>query len=457
MSLSAHQGEILHFLEDPAFGGTSHYQYFPDGLLVVDDGRVAACGPSDELMAGLPPDAALYRHDHGLVIPGMVDTHIHFPQLEVIAAYGTQLIDWLQNHTFPVESRFGDIARAGEAARFFLDELLRNGTTTALVFGTVHPQSVEAFFEAALERNLRMICGKVMMDRNAPSDLLDTAETGYDQTRELIQKWDGQGRLSYAVTPRFAPTSSDAQLAAAGRLLEEYPQVYMHTHLAENVRECEWVAELFPESRDYLDVYDRHGLLGRRSVFAHGIHLSDREWGRLKQTQSNISFCPTSNLFIGSGLFNLQKADQFQVLTGLGTDVGGGDSFSILRTINEAYKVQQLQQFNLPPLRSLYMATLGGARVLDLAQSIGNFEAGKEADFVVLDYNSTPLTEYRIASCDNLEEKLFVLQMLGDDRAIRETWIMGEKQYFRDEPQRQVHASGSSPAGINLNETNKCH
>jgi guanine deaminase len=432
MSVSAHQGEILHFLEDPTVGGDQQNHYFPNGLLVIDDGHVKACGAAVELLPGLPADAVMHHHDHGLIIPGLVDTHIHYPQVEVIAAYGTQLIDWLQNHTFPVESRFSDTGTASETARFFLDELLRNGTTTALVFGTVHPQSVDEFFKAALERNLRMICGKVMMDRNAPDNLLDTAETGYSESRSLIERWSGEGRLGYAVTPRFAPTSSDAQLAAAGKLVDEFQGVYLHTHLSENTTECEWVQTLFPQSLDYLDVYDRHGLLGRRSVFAHGIHLSDREWGRLGQTSSNISFCPTSNLFIGSGLFKLQKADEFQVRTGLGTDVGGGDSFSLLRTINEAYKVQQLQQFNLPPLRALYMATLGGARVLDLEKYIGNFEAGKEADFIVLDYNSTPLIQYRMASCKSLEEKLFALQMLGDDRAVRETWIMGEKLYSRE-------------------------
>jgi len=279
-----------------------------------------------------------------------------------------------------------------------------------------------------------MVCGKVMMDRNAPEALCDTPLSGYRDSRKLIEKWHGKSRLGYAVTPRFAPTSSPEQLTKAGQLLSEFPDVHLHTHLSENTQECRWVSELYPDCDGYLDVYDRHHLLGRRSVFAHSIHLSDHEWGRLGKTQSSVAFCPTSNLFIGSGLFNLLKADEFRVNVGLGTDVGGGDSFSILRTINEAYKVQQLLGHNLSPFRSLYLATLGGAVSLDLDRSIGNFIPGKEADFVVLDYRSTPLIEFRIDRCQTLEEKLFVLQMLGDDRTIRETWIMGEKRYQRSSP-----------------------
>jgi guanine deaminase len=359
----------------------------------------------------------------------MVDTHIHYPQCGIIASYGTQLIDWLQTYTFPAELEFSDIETARNNAEFFLDQLLTNGTTTALVFGTVHPQSVDAFFEAAGGRNLRMICGKVLMDRNAPAKLCDTPWSGYEQSLALIRKWHDKGRLGYAVTPRFAPTSSSEQLTMAGRLLAENPGVHLHTHLSENPEECGWVSKLFPDHEDYFDVYDQHGLLGRRSVFAHGIHLSGREWKRMKETESNIAFCPTSNLFIGSGLFNLAAADEHNVRVGLGTDVGGGDSFSLLRTINEAYKVQQLQGNNLSPFRSLYLATLGGARALDLQSYIGNFEPGKEADFVVLDYRATPLVRFRLERAKDIKETLFVLQMLGDDRAVRETWIMGEKRF----------------------------
>ncbi len=434
MTLSAHRGEIVHCLDDPGDGGNdnqSAWQYFEDGLLVVDDGRVVACGEAQHLLASLSASAVIHQHADGLIIPGLVDTHIHYPQCEIIAAYGTQLMDWLQQYTFPVEEKFADPNTAAATADFFLDELLRNGTTTALVFGTVHPQSVDAFFVAAEQRNMRMICGKVMMDRNAPAGLCDTSQLSYADSKALIKRWHGKGRLGYAITPRFAPTSSAAQLDMAGRLLQEYPNVHLHTHLSENKKECQWVGELFPDRRDYLDVYDHHGLLGRRSIFAHGIHLSEREWQCLQKSESSLAFCPTSNLFIGSGLFNFNQADAYNVKVGFGTDVGGGDSFSLLRTINEGYKIQQLQAYNLSPIRSLFLATLGGAAVLDLQRDIGNFEKGKEADFIVLDYHATPLIDFRITRCQTLMEKLFVMQMLGDDRAIRETWIMGHQQFTR--------------------------
>ncbi len=435
MSITAHRGEILHFMDDPRHGATGSQdapeQYLEDGLLVIEEGHVAQCGPARDLIPGLPDSVSVYSHSNALIVPGFIDTHIHYAQVNVIASYGTQLIDWLHNHTFPVESGFGDKQSFLSTAEFFIDELLRNGTTTALVFGTVHPQSVEAFFDVAGARNLRMICGKVMMDRNAPDELLDTAQSSYEQSRQLIKRWHGKGRLGYAVTPRFAATSTGEQLALAGQLLKENGSVHLHTHLSENQAECRWVRDLFPDRIDYLDVYEHYGLLGKRSVFAHGIHLSDREWSCLGESESSLSFCPTSNLFIGSGLFNLKSADKYGVPVGLGTDVGGGDSFSILRTINEAYKVQQLQQANLSPLRSLYLATLGGARVLNLEQRIGNFEKGKEADFIVLDYRATPLLERKLASCRSLTDRLFAIQMLGDDRAIRETWIMGVKQHSR--------------------------
>ncbi|MDA8021758.1 MAG: guanine deaminase [Gammaproteobacteria bacterium] len=432
MTISAHRGEILHFLGDP--GARDHagaWQHFPDGALLIEDGRVSDCGDAREVLAriktkrGATPE--ITEHPNCLIVPGLVDAHVHYPQCEVVAAYGAQLLEWLEKHTFPAEARFHDRAHAGRIADFFLDELLRNGTTTALVFGSVHPQSVDAFFEAAEARNLRMICGKVMMDRNAPPEICDTPQTGYDDSRALIKKWHGRGRLGYAVTPRFAPTSSDAQLRLAGKLLAENPGVHLHTHIAENRRECEWVAKLFPQCDDYLGVYERHGLLGRRAMFAHAIHLSESEWSRLSRAGAGVAFCPTSNLFIGSGLFPLHRADSAGARVALGTDIGGGDSFSLLRTVNEAYKVQQLQERNLSPMRALYLATLGGARALDLQDHIGNFERGKEADFITLNFRATRLIEMRARGCKTLAEKLFVLLMLGDDRAIGGTWILGEK------------------------------
>ena len=448
--LTAHRGEILHFIVDakdviipqqgqtsgnnndnnPVYSGDAPWQYFPDGLLVIEDGHVKECGSFEAVSPKLDSSARIIEHKNGLIVPGFVDTHVHYPQCEVIASYGTQLLDWLNTHTFPAEMRFHDSDYGSTIAEFFIRQLLNNGTTTALVFGTVHPQSVDAFFTVAEQRNLRMICGKVMMDRHAPPALCDTPESSYIDSKRLIRDWHNKGRLGYAVTPRFAPTSTDEQLTKAGELIREFPDVHLHTHLAENKAECEWVDALFPDQRGYLDVYDHHGLLGRRSVFAHGIHLNDQQWQRLHEAGSAVAYCPTSNLFIGSGLFRLIKADEFSVNVGLGTDVGGGDSFSMLRTINEAYKIQQLQGHNLSPFRALYFATLGGAKSLDLDRCIGNFEPGKEADFVVLDYGGTDLLDFRLRGCRNVMEKLFVIEMLGDDRAVRETWIMGEKQEF---------------------------
>ena len=428
MTLTAHRGEILHFVSDPSSDGEQAIEHFADGVLLIEDGFVSRLAPAEKIIPELSTGAEVISHSDGLLIPGFVDTHVHFPQCEIIAAYGTQLLDWLETHTFPVEKKFSDPVHAAAVANFFLDELIRNGTTTALVFGTVHPESVDAFFSCALKRNLRMICGKVLMDRNAPEYLRDTPDSSYKDSKDLIRRWHDKGRLGYAVTPRFAPTSSPEQLTLAGRLIQEHPEVHMHTHLSENQHECEWVAELFPESDSYLDVYDRFNLLGKRSVFAHGVHLSEAEWGRLHQSKSAIAHCPTSNLFIGSGLFDFESALVHGVKVGLGTDVGGGDSFSILRTINEAYKIQQLKNYNLSPYQSLYLATLGGAKALDLATKIGNFETGKEADFIVLDCKATPLLEYRLNNCRNVQEKIFAIEMLGDDRVVRETWIMGEKQ-----------------------------
>lgn len=432
-TIKAWRSAILHSVADPAeVGIESSYQYFEDGLLVVEDGHVVALGNATDLLPTLPADAELTVYQDSLITPGYIDTHIHFPQTDMIASYGEQLLDWLNNYTFPAEKRFADRAHADKVADIFIRELLRNGTTTALVFGTVHKESVDAFFSAAEQRNLRMICGKVLMDRNAPDFLTDTAESAYADSKELIERWHGKGRLDYAVTPRFAPTSTSEQLQAAARLLKEYPGLYMHTHLSENKKECEWVLELFPECKNYLDVYDQHQLLSERSVFAHGIHLCDQEYERLAETGSAIAFCPTSNLFLGSGFFNLPKAEQFKVNVGLGTDVGAGTSFSILQTLNEAYKVMQMQGAKLSPFKSLYLATLGGARALRLENRIGSFAEGNEADFVVLDYHATPLLSWRLQQSRTLEETLFVLMTLGDDRTIKETWAAGQSVHRRD-------------------------
>jgi guanine deaminase len=432
MSLCAHRGSLLHFVEDPATAGDEAWEYHEDGALLVEDGLVVACGPATSVLDAAPQDTLLVEHPNALLCPGFIDAHVHYPQLDVVGAHGEQLLNWLEKYVFPTEARFADRTYARGVARRFLRELLRHGTTTALVFGTVHPESVDAFFEEALALNLRMIAGKVMMDRNAPEYLRDTAESAYADSARLIRDWHGRERLQYAVTPRFAPTSSPQQLAAAGRLLREHPDVYLHTHMSENVNEVAWVESLFPHLDHYLHSYDEAGLLGRRSVFAHCIHLSDAEWQRMADTRCNIAFCPTSNLFLGSGLFPLQRAERAGIHVGLGTDIGAGTSLSQLATMNEAYKVQQLQGESLSPWKSFYLATLGGARALDLEDRIGNFLPGKEADFLVLDLASTPLLRERLTHCKTLFETLFVLSTLGDDRAVRETWIMGERRHQRD-------------------------
>jgi len=391
--------------------------HLDDGLLLIENGHIVSLG--DAKKTNVPADCTVHDLTGKLIVPGFIDTHVHYPQVDVIASHGTQLLEWLETYTFPAEQQFNDPITAKQSAAFFLDELMRNGTTTALVFGSVHKASVDAFFTAAQTRNLRMICGKVMMDRNAPASLCDTPESSYTDSQALIAQWHNKDRLGYAVTPRFAPTSSDEQLSMAGKLLDEHPSVHLHTHLSENTAECDWVASLFPGQLDYLSVYEHFGLVRKRSVFAHSIHLSNN-------ASAAVAHCPTSNLFIGSGLFDLRAAMQAGVPVGLGTDVGGGDSFSLLRTINEAYKIQQLQGFNINPEQAFYMATLGGAVALDLDKHIGNFTPGKEADFVALDTCATPLLKRRSSVATNWQSTLFALMMLGDDRCIYDTYILGE-------------------------------
>lgn len=428
----AYRASLLHSLGDPTeVGINASYEYFSDGLLVVEDGRILAKGDAQALLPSLPAGTPVEHLEHALITPGFIDTHIHLPQTGMIGAYGEQLLDWLNTYTFPCERQFENKAHADDVAGRFLAELLRNGTTTALVFGSVHPESVDALFEAALGLNLRLIAGKVMMDRNAPDYLTDTADSGYAQSKALIERWHGKGRLHYAVTPRFAPTSTPEQLALAGRLLTEHNGLYLQTHLSENLKEIEWVKALFPERQGYLDVYDHYQLLGERSVFAHGVHLCEAECARLAETGSAVAFCPTSNLFLGSGLFNLPMAERHKLKVGLGTDVGAGTSFSILQTLNEAYKVMQLQGAPLSPFKSLYLATLGGARALALEGRVGSLNVGCEADFLVLDLKATPLLDYRLAQCKSIEETLFVLMTLGDDRAIRRTYAFGELVHQR--------------------------
>lgn len=437
--LHAIRGALLHFLADPLDAGERAYEYFPDGLLVVADGHVVSAGEATAALAELPPGTPVADRSGKLIVPGFVDTHIHYPQTDMIAAYGEQLLEWLERYTYPAERRFADAAHAREVAEFFLDELLRGGTTTALVYATVHPQSADAFFAAAQARGARMIAGKVLMDRNCPEFLRDTAESGYADSKALIARWHGRSRLSYAVTPRFAPASTERQLELAGRLLDEHSGVYLQTHVAENRSEVAWAAELFPWSRSYLHVYDRFGLVRPRAVYAHCIHLDDADRARMGAAGAAAAFCPTSNLFLGSGLFDLDAARRHGMRVGLGTDVGAGTSFSQLRSLDEAYKIAQLGGQRLSPLSAFHLATLGGARSLYLDDRIGNFLPGKEADFIVIDPQATPLLARRMQHAPALQDKLFALMMLGDDRAIAETWLMGERRHARAE-QAATHA-----------------
>ncbi len=432
--LLAIRGRILHCLDAPGSAlGDPAVASFDDGLLLVDSGRIVECGPFASLASTLPADLPIRDRRGCLLIPGLIDCHVHYPQMEVIGSYGSQLLEWLERYTYPAETRYSSPEYAEAAANLFVRELLCNGTTTAMVFPTVHAHSVDAFFEVATGFGLRMICGKVMMDRHCPAELADTAQTGYSESRALAKRWHGNGRLSYAITPRFAATSSPAQLASAGRLAEELPDAYIHTHLAETHAELAWVAELYPKAKNYLDVYDRYGLVRERSVFAHCLHLSDAEVARMADAGAAVAFCPSSNLFLGSGLFDCGRLCGEGIPVGLGSDVGAGTSLNILRTASEGYKVLQLRGQTLTPLNAFYQATLGGARTLGVDSKIGNFAAGKEADFVVLDPSATPLGAFRQARSETIEETLFALMTLADDRFIKETYAMGQRVHQRDE------------------------
>ncbi|MGQ0655512.1 MAG: guanine deaminase [Betaproteobacteria bacterium] len=424
------RGELVSFEDDPRRSPHALCHY-ADGLLVVRGGRIAEVGDAAALLPRLAPGFPLEDHRGRLILPGFVDSHVHYPQAGVIASHGERLLGWLERYTFPAERAFADAEVAREAAEFFLDELLRNGTTSAAVFCTVHAASAEALFGAAHARRMRMAAGKVLMDRNCPEYLRDTAQSGYDESKALIGRWHGEDRLAYAVTPRFAPTSTEAQLESAGALLREHPGVLMQTHLAENREEVAWVRELFPSARSYTDVYHRFGLLRPGAVLAHGIWLEDAERACLAESGAAIAFCPSSNLFIGSGLFPYRTTQAAGVRIGLGTDVGGGTSFSMLQTMQDAYKVTQLAGERFDALDGYYLATLGAARALGMDNAVGSLAPGREADLVVLDPAATPLLARRTARAETLEEKLFALMMLGDDRAVAATYVLGEKLRHR--------------------------
>lgn len=428
------RAELLSFDADPGDGDTplpGTVRHLPDGALWLENGRIRAVDDYAQLAPQLPEGIEMVDHSGKLIMPGFIDSHVHYVQLEIMASYGRQLLDWLNDYTFPEECRFAEREHAETIADAFLEELLRVGTTTAQVFGSSHPQSMEAFFAASQRRELRMLAGKVLMDRHAPEALTDDTFGGIHDSERLIADWHGKGRLGYSVTPRFAPTSTRAQLDAAGGLLRSDPSLWLQTHLAENTGEIAWVAELFPESRDYLNVYEQSGLVGPRSTFAHGIHLDDGMRARLAGQGANIAFCPSSNMFLGSGLFDRRSARDAGLAVSVASDIGAGTDLSGLATLKAAYQVGQLRGEALTAWQGFYALTLGNARALSLDGHIGRLAEGMEADFVVLDTCATPLLARRTARCQTLAERLFALMMLGDDRAILETWANGRCQHQR--------------------------
>lgn len=431
------RGQVLHFLRDPGEqDAADSYEYWADGVLLIRNGEIADIGTWAEVSARLAPDqlaaAQVIDYSGKLIVPGMVDTHCHYPQSGVIASFGRQLLDWLNDYTFPAEAAFKDPEIASATAEYFLDRLLAHGTTTASVFSTVHRESVDAFMESAQRRKLRMLTGKVMMDRHAPDNLRDTVESAERDCTDLIERWHGRDRLRYSVTPRFAPTSTSAQLRLAGELYASRPDLHVQSHLSENLDEIAWVRSLFPDCHDYLDVYVRHGLTGPRAIYGHCIHLSPEEIAVMRDSGTTAAFCPTSNMFLGSGFFDHAATTATGVRVGLATDVGGGTSFSMLQTMGEAYKVTQTHRRTpLSPLRAWFLATLGGAQALYLDDFIGNFGVGKEADFIVLDARATPELDFRLRNCDELSARLFAMMILGDERCVYATHILGDKVHSR--------------------------
>jgi len=420
-------GQTLSFTANPwLLPPDEAVQHIRQGAVLVEGGKITAVGDASTLKAA-HPEATVTDHGQSLLMAGFIDSHAHFSQTAIIASWGKRLIDWLNTYTFPEESRFSDATYAAEVAETYLDLNLSNGITTACAYCTIHPESVDAYFEASQKRGLRMLGGKVMMDRNAPDNLRDTAQSGYDDSKALLQKWHGKDRLSYTISPRFAPTSTPAQLEATGALWAEHPECLMQTHLSEQHEELAWVRELFPEHKDYLAVYEHYGLLGPGAIMGHSIYLSDREWDAIRDAGASIAHCPTSNAFIGSGLFHATRAHAAGIRTGLATDVGGGSSFSMLRTMASAYEIGQLKGDALHPAQLLYMATVGSAEALHIGENVGNLEAGKEADIIVINLASTPVIAQRTARADTLWEAIFPTIMLGDDRAIEAVYVAGKR------------------------------
>jgi len=407
---------------------TGAYFYEEDGAILISDGKIRARGPYLEVKAAAPDETPEIDHRPNLLLPGFIDTHLHFPQVQVIASWADQLLDWLNDYTFPAEQKFAGKDHADRIAGGFYDCLLANGTTTAVAYCSSHPNSVEAYFEEAERRGMLMLGGKTMMDRNAPALLCDTAESAYSDSKALLTKWHGRGRAHYVITPRFAITSTPEQLEAAGTLLKEFPDCHLQTHINENHNEIAFTKELYPDAKDYLWVYEDFGLLGPKTLLGHCIHMNERELGVMRETGSVAVFCPTSNLFLGSGLFDKKRTEAAGIKTAIATDIGGGTSYSMLRTLDEGYKVLQLQRQRLHPLQTFFWATLGNAEALSLSDRIGTLEPETDADIVVLNARATRPMALRMETTTTLSEELFVLQTLGDDRSVIETYVAGTPQ-----------------------------
>ncbi|MEI4490601.1 guanine deaminase [Mameliella alba] len=420
-----HLGQTLTFTADPLVEGPGAARHDRHGALVIEDGVITEVGDAEALRRG--DFSSTTDHGQALLLPGFIDAHAHYPQTAMIASWGKRLIDWLNTYTFPEEMRFGDPGYAAEIAGRYLDLLLAQGTTTVCSYCTIHPASVDAFFEAAAARGMRVLAGKTCMDRNAPEGLRDTAQSAYDDSKALLTRWHGKGRASYVITPRFSPTSTPEQLSALGALWAEHPDCLMQTHLSEQTDEIAWVKSLFPQARDYLDTYEAHGLLGANGLYGHAIHLEPREKDRLRETGAALIHCPTSNTFIGSGLFDMDGLTRAGHRVGLATDTGGGSSFSMLRSMAAAYEVAQLRGRALHPAELIWLATTGSARALRLDNRIGSLAPGMEADFIALDLASTPAIAQRSARAKDLWEALFPTIMMGDDRAIAATYVAGRR------------------------------
>jgi len=421
MSNQAYRSRILHVTSTNPL----RYEYLVDGVLLVEDGKIKDIGPAQRfLQAGF--HLAVCQHDPDyLIVPGFIDTHVHSPQLDIIGSYGEQLLDWLNKYTFPAEARYADVTYAATSAVAFLDSLLDAGTTTSLVFATSHLQATDQLFEAADEKGMRLIAGKVLMDQNALPEILDTAVGGIADSETLIKKWHGAGRLGYGITPRFAGSSSVQQLQLAGELHKKYPDTWIQTHLSENRDEIDWVAQIHPDTSDYLNAYEKYELVGERSVFAHCIHLTESERGRLADAGGKVAFCPSSNMFLGSGLLDFEQLKRDGIDVSLATDIGAGTSLSMLRTMGDAYKVCQLRGYSLSAMEAFAVSTLGNAQCLHLDKYIGNFEVGKEADFLMLDPNATDLSSRRTGLSETIEDELFVMMTIGDERSVAATYVEG--------------------------------